>query len=146
MLHCSKPLLATHEPYNIYNHLGGGGVPRYVCNGGGLVGFWWSGGGVVFHCLEFRLVGGVFEWCLNGSFCEFRWGSVRESHWGVAGPSGFRMVGWDSLCSIGTLPVSRCFCMWCGFSLFSNDLLNILIKSLLRVLARQVGRSNVSLR
>ena len=146
MLHCSKPLLAAHEPcidklrlYNIYNHLGEGGVPRYVWSGGGLVGFWWDGGCIPLSGISVGWwhFGGVFEWYLNGSFNEFHWGSVWEFRWGVAGPSGFRMVGCDSLCSIGTPLVSRCFCMWRGFPLFSNDLLNILIKSLHRVLARQ---------
>ena len=155
MLHHCKPLLATHEPcidklrpYNIYSHLGGGGVLCYVWNGGGLVGFWWSGG----NCIPLSGVlvgrwhfGGVFEWYLNGSFNEFCWGSVWEFCWGVAGLSGFRMVGWDSLSSIGTPPVSCCLCMWCGFSLFSNDLLTILIKSLHGVLAWHVRQSSVSL-
>ena len=55
------------------------------------------------------------------------------------------MMWCDSLCSIGALPVSHC-CMWSGFPFFFNDLLNIFIKSLHRVLARHVGRSNVSLK
>ena len=153
MLHRSKPLLAAHEPcidklrpYNIYNHLGGGGVPRYVWNGGGWWGFGGVGGGVVFHCLGFRLVGGIVVGFPNGILMEVLMSSVGVPFGSSAGPSGVRMVGWDSLCSIGTPQVSRCFCMWCGFSLFSNDLLEILIKSLHRVLARHVGRSNVSLR
>ena len=79
MLHCSKPLLAAHEPcidklrpYNIYNHLGVGGVPRYVWSGGGLVGFWWGFGGmgVVFHYLGFRLVGGILIGFSNGILME----------------------------------------------------------------------------
>ena len=127
MLHHSKPLLAALEtcidklrPYNIYNHLGGDGVPRYVWNGGGLVGFWWGGGGIPLSGISVGWwhFGRIFEWYLNGSFNEFHWGSVWELRWGVAGPSGFWMVGCDSLCSIGALPISHCFCMWCGFSPF----------------------------
>ena len=144
MLHCSKPLLAAHEPcidklrpYNIYNHLGGGGVPRYLWSGGGLVGFSWDGGCIPLSGISVGWwhFGGVS----NGILMEVLKSSVGvpfgSSTGGVAGPLGFQMVRCDSLCSTGTPLVSRCFCMWCGFSLFSNDLLNILIKSLHRVLA-----------
>ena len=99
MLHRSKPLLAAHEPcidklrpYNIYNHLGGGGVPRYVW---GLVGFWWSGGGVVFHCLGFRLVGGIVVGFPNGIFMEVLMSSVGVPFGSSAGPSLVRRgSGW----------------------------------------------------
>ena len=83
MLHCSKPLLAAHEPcidklrpYDIYNRLGGGGVQCYVWSGGGLVGFWWDGGCIPLSGISVGWwhFGGVFKWYLNGSFNEFHWG------------------------------------------------------------------------
>ena len=117
MLHRSKSLLAAHEPctdklrpYNMYNHLGGGGVPRYVWNGGGLVGFWWSVGGVVFHCLGFRLVGGILVGFSNGILMEVLMSSIGVlsgssagvslgCRWSVGVPDGgvgFSLFHWNS--------------------------------------------------
>ena len=102
MLHHSKPLPAAHEPcidklrpYNIYSHLGGGGVPRYVWNGGGgLVGFW-RNAGVMFHCLEFRLVGGILVGFSNGILMEVLMSSVGVPFGSSAGvPLVRRSSGW----------------------------------------------------
>ena len=63
-------------------------MPRYVWNGGGLVGCramcgmvggWWGFGGVggvVFHCQEFRLVGGILVGFSNGILMEVLMSSV----------------------------------------------------------------------
>ena len=84
MLQCSKLLLAAHEPcidklrpYNIYSHLGGGGVLRYV----------WNGGGVVFHCLEFGLVGGILVGFSNGVLMEVLMSSIGVPFGSSAGVS-----------------------------------------------------------
>ena len=48
----------------------------------GMVGGWWGFGGVGEGCIPLSGISvgwwhfdGVFEWYLNGSFMEFRWGS-----------------------------------------------------------------------
>ena len=149
MLHCFKPLLAVHEPcidklrpYNIYHHLGGGGMPRHVWSGGGLVGFWWDG--VVFHCLGFRLVGGILVGFSNGILMKVLMSSVGVPFGSFAGVSLVRRgSGWWGVILFVPLELCRFLVVSaCGvaFSLFYNDLLNILIKSLHRVLARQWDR------
>ena len=77
--------------------------------------------GVVFHCLKFWLVSGLLMGFSNGILMEFLISSTEVpfeiSVGGASGSSGFHIVGWGSFCSIRAPSVSRCFCMWCSFSL-----------------------------
>ena len=106
--------------------------------------------GVVFHCLGYRFVGGILVGFSTGILMEVLMNSIGVPFGSSAGMSLVHQGSrWWCVIIFVPLEIRRFLIVSaCGvvFSLFSNDLLNIVIKSLHRVLAQHVGWSNVSLR